>query len=201
MCPVRKAKVSGACYAPRPEERSREATTLHRYKTVTINGQQVTALLDSGSFMSLVKCNLVPVGTVDYQRQENILCVHGDERLYPKADVTAVINEQSYLVTVVVVEGLPVDAVLGWDLPILLDLLLETDEAEGIGSGERGDVCMNVVCPVVTRAQAKADVQPLPGLDSSLCEGGTKGPRKVTLPSSVNWRRYRDMLPSVSLQQ
>lgn len=100
VCPVRKAKVSGACYAPRPEVRSREATTLHRYKTVTINGQQVTALLDSGSFMSLVKRNLVPVGTVDYKRQENILCVHGDERLYPKADVTAVINEQSYLITV-----------------------------------------------------------------------------------------------------
>lgn len=37
---------------------------------------------------------------------------------------------------------------------------------------------MNVVCPVVTRAQAKAGVESLPDLDSSLCEGGTKGLRK-----------------------
>lgn len=58
-----------------------------------MNGQQVAALLDSSSFMSLVKCNLVPVGLVDYKRQEKILCVHGDERLYPTADVTTVINE------------------------------------------------------------------------------------------------------------
>lgn len=37
---------------------------------------------------------------------------------------------------------------------------------------------VNVVCPVITRAQVKAGVQPLPDLDNSLCEGGTKGPRK-----------------------
>lgn len=123
--------------------------------------------------MSLVKRNLVPVGTVDCAYME----MNGStQRLI--VTVTVVIYEQSYLITVGVVEGLPVDAVLGWDLPILLDLLLETEEAEGIDSGESGDVCMNVVCPVVTRAQAKADVQPLPDLDSSLREGGTKGPRK-----------------------
>lgn len=81
------------------------------------------------------------------------------------------------------------EAVLGWDLPILLDLLLETDQAEGIDSGERGDVCMKVVCPVVTRAQAKAGVQPLPDLDSSLCEGGMKGPRKSRRP-----RRFEKQL-------
>lgn len=38
-------------------------------------------------------------------RDEKILCVHGDEQFYPKADVTAVINEQSYLLTVGVVIG------------------------------------------------------------------------------------------------
>lgn len=86
--------------------------------------------------------------------------------------------EQSYLLTVGVVEGLPVDAVLGWDLPILLDLRLETEQAEGIDSGKHGDVCVNVICPVVTRAQAKDGVQPLPDLDSCLCEDSTKGPRK-----------------------
>lgn len=118
--------------------------------------------------MSLVKRFLVPVGIVDYNRQQNILCIHGDEQHYPKADVTAAINEQSYLLTVVVVEGLPVNVVLGWDLPVLLDLLLETEQNEGIDSGKSGDVCVNVFCPVVTSAQVKAGVQPLPDLDSSL---------------------------------
>lgn len=77
-----------------------------------------------------------------------------------------------------VVESLPVDAVLGWDLPILLDLLLEAEQTDEVDCGKSGDVCVNIACPVITRAQAKAGVQPLPDLDSGLCEGGTKGPRK-----------------------
>lgn len=37
----------------------------------------------------------------------------------------------------------------------------------------------NAACPVVTRSQIQATgLQPLPGLESSLCKGGTKGPRK-----------------------
>lgn len=114
---------------------------------------------------------------VKRNQDEKILCVHGDERLYPSADVTAVIDEQSYLLMGGVVQCLPVDAVLGWDLTILLDFLLEQNRLGGIDSGESGDVCANV-CTVITRAQAKARVHPLPNLDSSLCEGGTKGPRK-----------------------
>ena len=46
---------------------------LQRYKTVTVGGQQVTALLDSGSFMSLVGQDLIPVSSMDYSRQEDIL--------------------------------------------------------------------------------------------------------------------------------
>lgn len=106
----------------------------------------------------VVKRNLVPVGSVDYKRQERILCINGDEQLYPTADVTAVINEQSYLLTVGVVEDLPVDARLGWDLLVLMDLLLEAEQTEGVDSGKSEDFCFNVLCPVITRAQAKAGV-------------------------------------------
>ncbi|XP_042589350.1 uncharacterized protein LOC122138794 [Cyprinus carpio] len=38
--------------------------------------------------------------------------------------------------------------------------------------------CVLLSCPVVTWAQAKAGLQPLPDLDTSLLQGGTKGPRK-----------------------
>ncbi|XP_059184745.1 uncharacterized protein LOC131968014 [Centropristis striata] len=177
VCPIRKAKVSGACYAPRPEVAPNESKTdqMQHHKTVSINGQQVTALLDTGSFTSLIKHSLVPAGCVDYSRQTDILCVHGDKHPYPRADVTITIDEQPYLLTVGVVQNLPVDMILGWDLPVLMDLLHNKEVPVEPDFGE-GNV--NASCPVITRAQAKG-VQPLPDLDSSLCEGGTKGPNKT----------------------
>ncbi|KAM7394882.1 hypothetical protein PAMA_006561 [Pampus argenteus] len=187
VCPIWKAKVTGACYAPRPEVGPVEKRTgqIHQYKTVSINGQQVTALLDTGSFTSLVKHSLVPVGCVDYSRQTDIVCVHGDKHPYPKAEVTVTIDEQPYLLTVGVVENLPVEIILGWDLPVLINLLHEKEVPAKTDCGE-GNV--NVSCPVITRAQAKG-VQPLPDLDSSLCEGGTKGPKK-----SRRQRRFEKQL-------
>ncbi|XP_005756011.1 zinc finger protein 232-like, partial [Pundamilia nyererei] len=49
VCPIRKAKVTGACYAPRLEaEPTRvQPVDVQRYKKVIVNGQQVTALLDT----------------------------------------------------------------------------------------------------------------------------------------------------------
>ncbi|XP_039872697.1 uncharacterized protein LOC120724533 [Simochromis diagramma] len=85
VCPIRKAKVTGACYAPRLEmEPTRvQPGDVQRYKKVKVNGQLATALLDTGSFMSLIKHSLVPVNSVDYSRQEEVLCVHGDKHPYP----------------------------------------------------------------------------------------------------------------------
>lgn len=40
---------------------------------------------------------------------------------YPTAELSVVEDEQPYLLTVGVLEKLPVDAILGWDLPVLLD--------------------------------------------------------------------------------
>lgn len=47
---------------------------LQCYKLVTVNG----ALLGSGSFMSLVRRDLVPLNATDYSRQEDVVCVHRD---------------------------------------------------------------------------------------------------------------------------
>ncbi|XP_039862407.1 uncharacterized protein LOC120718122 [Simochromis diagramma] len=192
VCPIRKAKVTGACYAPRLEaEPTRvQPVDVQRYKKVIVNGQQVTALLDTGSFMSLIKQSLVPVNCVDYSRQEEVLCVHGDKHPYPKVEVTVTINEQPYLLSVGVVQNLPVEVILGMDLPVLMDLLQEEEErATETERGEAGKVKVNVLGPVVTRARAKAECQPLPDFDSSLCEGGTKGPRK-----SRRQRRFEKQL-------
>uniref|UniRef100_A0AAV2J000 SCAN box domain-containing protein n=1 Tax=Knipowitschia caucasica TaxID=637954 RepID=A0AAV2J000_KNICA len=70
----------------------------------------------------------------------------------PRQDSYPDRQDQPYLVSVGVVENLPVDAILGWDLPVLMDLL--------------------------NKKVSEESVQPLPDLDSSLCEGGTKGPKK-----------------------
>lgn len=66
---------------------------------------------------------------------------------------------------------------LGWDLPVLLDLLNENESLSEADSGGKGECTLIVSGPVLTRAQATAGVQPLPDFDS-LCEGGTKRPRK-----------------------
>lgn len=89
-CPVRRDKLTGACYAPREEDGQLEDKSFKKRTqiTVTLNGQQVTALLDSGSFTSLVKQSFVPVNCVDYTRKTDIVCVHGDSHVYPKAEVT-----------------------------------------------------------------------------------------------------------------
>ena len=71
-----------------------------------------------------------------------------------------------YLLNAGVVEVLPMDMFLGRDSPVLPELL------------ESNTSTVNISCAVLTRAQAKAGLQPLPDLYDSLCEGGTKGPRK-----------------------
>ncbi|XP_039469438.1 uncharacterized protein LOC120440644 [Oreochromis aureus] len=192
VCPIRKAKVTGACYAPRLEmEPTRvQPVDVQRYKKVKVNGQQATALLDTGSFMSLIKHSLVPVNSVDYSRQEEVLCVHGDKHPYPKVEVTVTINEQPYLLSVGVVPNLPAEVILGMDLPVLMDLLQEKEEQwKETDVGDEGNAKLNVSGSVVTRAQAKAGCQPLPDFDSSLCEGGAKGLRK-----SRRQRRFEKQL-------
>ena len=193
LCPIKKAKLSGACYTPRAED-GRAVGRRQRFKDISINGELVTALVDSGSFRTLVRRNLVPTGIVDYDKQEDILCVHGDSHAYPTADLTVVVDEQPYLLTVGVVEKLPVPALLGWDLPVLLDLLSE-------GETKDSDCVRDLSGPVITRAQARAGVtsdsrqekepDPFSTLDSSLFEGGTKGPRK-----SRRQRRFEKALQS-----
>uniref|UniRef100_A0AAV2JL94 SCAN box domain-containing protein n=1 Tax=Knipowitschia caucasica TaxID=637954 RepID=A0AAV2JL94_KNICA len=110
----------------------------------------------------------------------------------PRQDSYPDRQDQPYLVSVGVVENLPVDAILGWDLPVLMDLLNEKVSEES-DSGGNSNCSMSMACPVLTRAQAKTGVQPLPDLDSSLCEGGTKGPKK-----SRRQRRFEKQMWSAS---
>lgn len=119
------------------------------------------------------------------------MCAHGDCHAYPQAEVTVIINDQTYLLTVGVVNGLSFDVILGTDLPVLFQLLQE--EKPDL------DVCMNdsMVCPVVTQSQAKVGIEPLPDHDDSLRECYTKGLRKsrrqrhFEKKNNVDWIRCK----------
>ncbi|XP_035981034.1 uncharacterized protein LOC105924614 [Fundulus heteroclitus] len=65
LCPIRKAKLTGACYTPRAED-MQGVGRKQWFKEVCINGEPVTALVDSGSFMTLVRRDFVPTGLLDY---------------------------------------------------------------------------------------------------------------------------------------
>ncbi|CAL9687319.1 unnamed protein product [Knipowitschia caucasica] len=175
VCPMRRGKLTGACYAPRPETELVGTKLTKTEKLVTVNGQPAMALLDSGSFTSLIKRSLVPMGSIDYSAKTDVVCVHGDCHLYPRSDVSIELDGQVYLLTVAVVDNLPKDLILGNDFPLLMDLLQGTGSDFGGTSSSVG----NIACPVVTRSQDQVTgLQPLPDLDVSLCEGGTKGPGK-----------------------
>ena len=171
MCPARKPKLSGYCYVPREEDKQQRDNDATVCYNVVVNGQVLQALLDTGSVMSLIKSCYVPEGSVVYSHTTLVQCVHGDQKWYPMAEVTVTVNDQMYLLNVGVVAELPVDMILGRDMPILHDLLsLPCDLSESVAK--------NVAGAVLTRAQAKAGLQPLPDFCDSLLEGGTKGPRK-----------------------
>lgn len=171
VCPIRKAKLTGYCYVPREGDKGDiSRCDSQNIMTVTVDGQFLRALLDTGSAISLLKschaANMCFDDTIDIQ------CVHGDVKSYPSAVVNVCVHDQVYLLKVAVVESLPADMILGKDLPILPDLLLGTVNSDGCNAE------VNLSCPVITRAKAKAGLQPLPDLHHSLIQGGTKGPRK-----------------------
>ncbi|XDV39343.1 hypothetical protein PO909_008599 [Leuciscus waleckii] len=85
------------------------------------------------------------------------------------------VQEQMYLLNVAIVDNLPADMILGRDLPVLYELLQPTikDSEHSFATAT-----VNLSCPALTRAQVRAGLQPLPDLDGSLLQGGTKGPKK-----------------------
>ncbi|KAL1246972.1 hypothetical protein QQF64_034274 [Cirrhinus molitorella] len=172
VCPVRKAKLTGFCYVPREEDNDIDfGVESQMLCDVTVDGHSVKALLDTGSSLSLLKPGFV--SKIDYATTTTIQCVHGDIRRYPRAEVVVCAQEQSFLMNVVIVDDLPGDMILGRDLPVLFELLQTTMNSDTVTSAT-----VHKSCPVVTRAQAKEGLQPLPYLHCSLLQGGTKGPRK-----------------------
>uniref|UniRef100_A0A9J7Y940 Gypsy retrotransposon integrase-like protein 1 n=1 Tax=Cyprinus carpio carpio TaxID=630221 RepID=A0A9J7Y940_CYPCA len=91
---------------------------------VFINGRPYTALLDSGSAVSLVQSSMFPprMGT---KACLSITCVHGDTQNVPTRQVTLSTRTGTWPLEVGVVKDLPVPVLLGRDWPGFEQLLAQ----------------------------------------------------------------------------
>ena len=98
-------------------------------------------LLDTGCSRTLVHQKLVPRSKLLEGEAVAICCAHGDTVLYPVALLQVVVGTRTMKVRAAVSETLPVDVLLGTDVPELPDLL-------------RTDCCADAMA-VVTWAQRR----------------------------------------------
>ncbi|XP_032442308.1 uncharacterized protein LOC116734877 [Xiphophorus hellerii] len=175
FCPTLKSKPSLLCSVPRPaiEAVEKKVCTV----SVLVNGQKEEALLDSGCFQSLVRASLLSEEKLSGVGVK-ISCVHGDEHVYPSAEVYLTVGGQTYLVQVAVVPSLPYSVILGNDIPTLFDLIHQSDyEPQVLTNRDAGDLGPTSdipveplkPCNVVTRAQSsKTVLEELPFFGESL---------------------------------
>ncbi|XP_073727643.1 uncharacterized protein [Misgurnus anguillicaudatus] len=85
---------------------------------VSVNSQDVEALLDSGSMITLVHQSLVNPKQVSLENPIPVSCVHGDTCTYPTSAVTLVTTRGKYEIRAGVVGSLPVQVLIGRDCPV-----------------------------------------------------------------------------------
>uniref|UniRef100_A0A8B9GZE8 Gypsy retrotransposon integrase-like protein 1 n=1 Tax=Astyanax mexicanus TaxID=7994 RepID=A0A8B9GZE8_ASTMX len=165
-CPKIGSSTSQLCYIPREGgsfklRESTEDVTL----TVKIAGKKCTALLDTGASQTLVLTDCISETQLKHTGELRVKCIHGDEQVYPTAEVHIEVNGQMYLLNVGIMRKAPYAVILGRDVPVLLDLLADKrNSAEAM---------------VVTRAQSGAAVQENVALLKELPYGETHKGRKT----------------------
>ncbi len=101
------------CYVPRrkcePELRWRQPL---KGTSVEINGQDLRALIDTGSNQTRVHRQHVPPQAICTIETVPICFVHGDEKPYPTADVYVKVQGQTYLLNVGLTDNSPFPVVL-----------------------------------------------------------------------------------------
>ncbi|KAL4007856.1 hypothetical protein ACER0C_001708 [Sarotherodon galilaeus] len=152
-----------------------------RTAPVLVNGQREEALLDTGSFQSVVLASLVPRELWSDTRTK-ISCVHGDEKDYPMAEVYLTVGGQTFLLPVALAPRLPYAVILGLDIPTLLDLVsnevpghLNTVHVDQDHNLQKQDIILQaqpesaIPSLITTRAQSANDpLKELPFYDEEL---------------------------------
>ncbi|XP_060780910.1 uncharacterized protein LOC132888832 [Neoarius graeffei] len=141
MCPKNTARSHNMCVVPRPSVNSVHINEQDaKMIDVEVNGTVLKALIDTGSGQTLVHRKFVPPYIVSTNDAVPICCVHGDEKCYSTAEMYIRVEDQTYLLNVVVADNLPYPVVLGRDLPVLLDLLESDKNLKCCAAVTRGQV-------------------------------------------------------------
>nr|XP_042696181.1 uncharacterized protein LOC122172154 [Chrysemys picta bellii] len=111
----------------------------HNYtRPVKINGAETTALVDSGSAITLILGKLVKSSQLLQAKRVAVTCVHGAVSHYPTIPVEIEVQGNPIEVTVGVVPKLPYPVVIGRDYPGF-DNLLPPERLEGSGDPDGSD--------------------------------------------------------------
>lgn len=98
------------------------ATSLSPHECVVqVNGQEVVALLDSGSVVTLLRAERLR-GRFLPGESIGVACIHGDVKKYPLSRVTLRTPAGTSVMKVGVILGLPHDLLIGRDCPLFWDL-------------------------------------------------------------------------------
>ena len=96
-----------------------------------VEGVPVEVLLDTGSARTLVRKELVPEGKVLEGKTVVVRGVHGGSIRYPLAELEIAVGGRTMVVQAAVLGRLPIQLLLGRDVPELFSLLAISSVCQG----------------------------------------------------------------------
>ena len=142
----------------------------------TVNGRIVEGImLDTGCSRTMVHSDLVSDGQIREGESAVVRCAHGDTAMYPMADICVELDSYTIDTVAAVSNTLPMDVLLGTDVPELGMLLSQ--------ASERAEVFM-----ATTRAQAKKEAKAeRDSLVKELRSGVRPNPILLDEPQEETW--------------
>ena len=120
-----------------------------------VEGRKVSRiLLDTGCSRTMVNQRCISSEKILDGKMVSIRCAHGDTRLYNLAEVTVQLQGVTMQVEAAVAENLPVDVLLGTDVPELTKLIKSHKHKTGSTLPKQEDVMV-----VLKRARAKQQLE------------------------------------------
>eukprot|EP00731_Ephydatia_muelleri_P013583 Em0007g893a len=142
----------------------------------TVNGRRVEGImLDTGCSRTMVHSDLVSDGQIREGESAVVRCAHGDTAMYPMADICVELDGYTIDTVAAVSDTLPMDVLLGTDVPELGMLLSQASERAG-------------VFMATTRAQAKKEAKAeRDSLVKELRSGVRPNPILLDEPQEETW--------------
>ncbi|KAL5475937.1 hypothetical protein EMCRGX_G025817 [Ephydatia muelleri] len=146
-------------------------------------------LLDTGCSRTMVNQKCVPSDKILDGKTISIRCALGDTRLYNLAEVTVQVQGVKMQVEAAVADNLPVDVLLGTDVPELTRLISDRKPKAGSSLPKQEDVMV-----VLTRARARQQLEEEIVRRAKQVQSQVETPRK-TLCRGVEYKVEQLILP------